>query len=68
MYVGAKGKASAAALEYRRQKSDRLGVRESVADPLLARVRGAYCQMPTMSMRTMRNRLGSLLYTTVAGR
>ena len=44
MYVGAKGKALAAAPEYRRQKSDRLGVRESGADPLLAGVRSAYCQ------------------------
>ena len=36
VYVGAKDTAST---EYRRQKSNRLGVQESIADPLLATVR-----------------------------
>ena len=35
VYVGARSTPSA---EYRRQKSSRLGVQESVADPLLAKV------------------------------
>ena len=35
VYVGARG---APSTEYRRQKSNRLGVQDSVADPLLAKV------------------------------
>ena len=35
VYVGARGTTSN---EYKRQKSNRLGVQESVADPLLAKV------------------------------